>query len=53
MRDITASCFGSSSFPVESGGLDAHRMMLGDDTRGDVWTAAGAWQSLACGGGAA
>jgi hypothetical protein len=35
------------------GGLDAHRMMLGDDTRGDVWTVVGTWHSLACGGGAA
>ncbi len=35
------------------GGLDGHRMMPADDTRGDVWTAAGAWEGLACGGGAA
>ena len=41
--------FGSSLFPVEPGGLDGHRMMPADDTRGDVWTVVGAWQSLACG----
>ena len=40
---------GSSLFPVEPGGLDGHRMMPADDTRGDVWTVVGAWQSLACG----
>jgi hypothetical protein len=27
-------------------GGDTHRMMLGDDIRGDVWTVAGAWRSL-------
>jgi hypothetical protein len=30
-------------FQWERGGLDAHRMMTGDDTGGDVWTVAGAW----------
>ena len=44
---------GSSLFPVGTGGLDAHGMMTGDDTGGDVWTVVGTWQSLACGGGAA
>jgi hypothetical protein len=34
---------GSSLFPVGTGGLDAHGMMTGDDTGGDVWTVAGAW----------
>jgi hypothetical protein len=29
------------------GGLDAHRMMTGDDTGGDVWTVAGGWEGLA------
>ena len=44
---------GSSLFPVGTGGLDAHGMMTGDDTGGDVWTVAGAWEGLACSGGAA
>jgi hypothetical protein len=30
-------------FQWERGGLDAHGMMTGDDTGGDVWTVAGAW----------
>ncbi len=34
---------GSSLFPVGTGGLDAHRMITGNDTGGDVWTVAGAW----------
>ena len=40
-------------FQWERGGLDAHRMMTGDDTGGDVWTVAGAWEGLACSRGAA
>jgi len=44
---------GSSLFPVGTGGLDAHGMMTGDDTGGDVWTVAGAWEGLACSRGAA
>jgi hypothetical protein len=36
----------SSRFPDRLGG---DRMIPADDTRGDVWKAAGAWQSLACG----
>ena len=35
------------------GELDAHKMMTGDDTRGDVWTVDGAWSGLSCSGGAA
>ena len=30
-------------FQWKRGGLDAHRMMTGDDTGGDVLTVAGAW----------
>jgi hypothetical protein len=30
-------------FQWERGGLDAHGMMTGDDTGGEVWTVAGAW----------
>ena len=45
--------FGSSLFPVGTGGLDAYGMMTGDDTGGDVWTVAGAWEGLACRRGAA
>ena len=44
---------GSSLFPVGTGGLDAYGMMTGDDTGGDVWTVAGAWEGLACSRGAA
>jgi hypothetical protein len=40
-------------FQWNRGGLAAHRMMLADDTRGDVWASAGAWEFLACVGGAA
>ena len=36
-----------------TGGLIGHKMVPADDTGGDVWTIAGAWEGLACGGGAA
>ena len=36
-----------------NGGLDAHRILTGDDTGGDVWTVAGAWSGCECSRGAA
>jgi hypothetical protein len=40
-------------FQWNRGGLAGHRMMPADDTGGNAWTVAGAWEGLACGGGTA
>ena len=43
----------SRAISIVTGGGGAHRVMPGDDTRGDVCTVAGAWEGLPCSGGAA